>query len=270
MPDIARLIAEYGYQSLFLALFLEAVGFPIPGAIGLLAAGAAAASGAMNPILAFVVPAIAQLIGDTLLYLAGRYTGWTMLSFLCRLSLNPETCILRAAHSFYERGRTTLLIAKFLPGVNTMAPPLAGSMNMRPGQFLRLDFGGVLIYTLAYEAVGFAFNGAFQAITRRLETLGRAAQWLIGLAILGYIGYRAWIYWRHREYRAAPRVSVAQLAEKLESELGGTVLIADVRSHGYYDSGAQRIRGSIRLEPNNIDAMLETLPKDRPIYVYCS
>ena len=81
-------------------------------------------------------------ISDTLMFLMGRYTGWWLLGILCRVSLNPESCILRSADSFYRRGRALLVMAKFIPGINTMAPPLAGCMNMRFTQFLRLDLAG--------------------------------------------------------------------------------------------------------------------------------
>ena len=267
--DINSILAKYGYEGLFLALLLESLGLPIPGAIALLAAGTAVAGGSMQPALAVALPMSALLIGDSLLYWAGRYTGWTLLGFLCRVSLNPETCILRSAKSFYERGRTALLVAKFLPGINTMAPPLAGSMNMRPLQFLRLDLGGVAAYVLAYEAVGFLFHGLFQQIVRGLTTFGQAAEWVVAIGFFVYIGYRALIYARHRKYRTAPRVQVVEVAKRL-NENAHAILLADVRSHGYYDAGAQRIQNSIRLEPNNLDALAETLPKDKPIYLYCT
>ena len=95
------------------------------------------------------------VLGDIAQFWLGRYSGWGLLGFLCRLSLNPETCILHSAESFYKRGKMTLLIAKFIPGVNTMAAPLAGSMKMRFGQFLQLDFGGSLLYAATYLLVGY-------------------------------------------------------------------------------------------------------------------
>src|SRR5207342_2379221 len=114
-------------------------------------------SGTLNPWVASGCALSAMLLADTLMFLVGRYTGWWMLGLLCRLSLNPESCILRSADAFYRRGRTVLLFAKFVPGINTMAPPLAGSMNMRWGQFLWLDSLGVALYIGAYLSVGYLF-----------------------------------------------------------------------------------------------------------------
>jgi membrane protein DedA with SNARE-associated domain len=260
---------QYGHHGLFAASLLESLGFPIPGAVVLLAAGAGAAFGVMNPVLVIALPVTAMLIGDTFLYLVGRRTGWTLLGFLCRVALNPETCILRAARSFYKRGHTALLVAKFFPGINTMAPPLAGSMNMRPSEFLRFDATGALFYILTYEAIGFLFHGVLQQIIHAIQTFGKAAGWAVSAGFAAYIGYRVWNFVRNRKGTAAPHVRPLEVAERLQRE-PDAVLIADVRSHGYYDPDAQRIRGSVRLEPNNLEALAASLPRDKSIYVYCT
>jgi membrane protein DedA with SNARE-associated domain len=270
MPDILSTIAKYGYSSLFVALLMEAIGLPVPGALALLAGGAAAASGALHPALAFGVAIAAMLIGDTSLYLAGRYSGWTVLGFLCGLSLSPEVCILRSAKWFYKRGRTTLLFAKFLPGVNTMAPPLAGSMHMRPWQFLRFDFGGVLFYSLAYGSLGYLFRDVFRLIAGGLQAFSRVVAWVVFVGVIGFVCYRAWLYARYRLNRSVRRVPVSDVEARRELEGAPDIIIADVRSHGYYDQGEQRVRGSIRIEPNNLDAFIESLPKNTPIYLYCT
>src|SRR5215470_14322632 len=155
MNNLLGTVSEHGYAFLFLIVFAEALGFPVPAALALIAGGAAAAAHILSLPTAFGVALAATILGDVLLFLLGRYTGWALLAVLCRLSLNPETCILRSAESFYKHGRTTLLFAKFVPGVNTMVAPLAGSMKMKFAQFLRLDFGGACFYIVAYGAVGF-------------------------------------------------------------------------------------------------------------------
>ena len=270
MPDILNVIARYGYESLFAAMFLEAIGFPIPAALALLAAGAASASSAMNPVGAIAVAAAAMLTGDVILYVAGRYMGWSLLGFLCGLSLSPEVCILRAAKWFYKRGRVTLLFAKFIPGVGSMAPPLAGSMNMRPVQFLRFDLCGALCYTLAYGSLGYLFRDIFRVIAGGLQAFSRAVAWVVFVGVIAFVCYRVWQYGRYRLTRFVRRVPVGDIAARLKMEGAPDIVIADVRSHGYYDQGEQRVRGSIRIEPNNLDAFIETLPKDAPIYLYCT
>jgi membrane protein DedA with SNARE-associated domain len=248
MPDILSIIAKYGYSSLFAALLMEAIGLPIPGALALLAGGAAAASGALHPVSAF-----------------GRLLG-----FLCGLSLSPEVCILRSAKWFYKRGRTTLLFSKFLPGVNTMAPPLAGSMHMRASQFLRFDLGGVLIYAVAYGALGYLFRDVFRIVAGGLQAFSRTVAWVVFVGLIAFVFYRISLYVRLRLNRFVRRVPVSDVEARIKLEGAPDIIIADVRSHGYYDAGEQRVQGSIRIEPNNLEAFVETLPKDTPIYLYCT
>jgi membrane protein DedA with SNARE-associated domain len=263
-------LAQHAYVLLFLVVFAEAIGLPVPAAFALVAAGAASAAKVLHAPIALAVALIAMLLGDSLLFVAGRYTGWTLLGILCRVSANPETCILRSAESFYKRGKVTLIFAKFVPGLNTMAPPLAGTMKMRPLQFLRLDFLGAALYVLAYGGLGFVFRDFLKSITRGFQTAGQLMTIAMIVAAIGYVIYRIRIYHKNKIYTVVPRVQVAELAQKLKSEEKDRILVADVRSHGYYDADAGRIKGSIRIEPNNLPVEIENLPKDKDIYVYCT
>ena len=142
MRDLLALIVHHGYIFIFLIVLAEALGIPVPAALALLTGGAAVASGALRGPAALLIAVTAMLLGDSLLYVLGSRMGWRLLGFLCRLSVDPEHCILRSAESFYQRGRATLLVAKFIPGINSMAPPLAGSMKMPFIQFVGLDLLG--------------------------------------------------------------------------------------------------------------------------------
>src|SRR5271169_6599940 len=167
------LISHHGYLVIFMVVLAEAIGLPVPAAVALVAGGAAAAAGSLSVYKFLITALTAMLIGDSLLFILGRYMGWALLGLLCRLSVNPESCVLRSAESFYKRGKTTLLIAKFIPGVNTMAPPLAGSMRMRPLQFFRFDSAGASLYLLAYGGLGFLFRDFLAAITRGFQAASR-------------------------------------------------------------------------------------------------
>jgi membrane protein DedA with SNARE-associated domain len=270
MNDFVFLIAHHGYLVIFLVVLAEAIGLPMPAAIALVAGGAAAASHMLSAPLVFAIAMAALVLGDSLLYILGRSMGWSLLGFLCKVSANPETCILRSAESFYKRGKATLLLAKFIPGINTMAPPLAGSMKMGYSQFFWFDVAGAALYTLAYGALGFVFRDFVAALTRGFQTAGRVVEIVILAALIAYVAYRAYLYSKHRVYRVVPRVQVEELARKLQSEEADKVLVVDVRSHGYYDSDMDRIRGSVRIEPNNLSEEIKALPKDKDIYVYCT
>src|SRR3981081_4552401 len=190
MNELTGLMARHGYALTFGLLFAEAIGLPFPAAIALVAAGAAVASHALQAPSVLIGALAALLLGDSVQFVLGRYMGWALLGFLCRVSVNPETCILRSAESFYKRGKVTLVIAKFIPGVNTMAAPLAGSMKMRFWQFLRLDFAGALGYSLTYLAVGYLSRDFLAAILRGFHAAGRAMEAVIAAALISYAIYR--------------------------------------------------------------------------------
>src|ERR1700716_3335184 len=186
MESWTTTLVHHGYLVLATAVFLEAVGLPVPAALALLIAGGVAAHGILQIPYALGAALLAMLAGDTLMFLLGRYTGWWLLGILCRVSLNPESCILRSADSFYRCGRMLLVVAKFIPGINTMAPPLAGCMNMPLWQFLALDLAGAALYTGSYFGVGFLFSDALGAITRGYQTFGRVVGWVVILLVAGY------------------------------------------------------------------------------------
>jgi len=269
MDNLLGTISHHGYAVIFLIVLAEACGFPVPAAVALIAAGAASAAHILSVPLALAAAVGAMMLGDLSLFFLGRYTGWGLLSVLCRVSVNPETCILRSAESFYKHGKVTLLFAKFLPGVNTMAPPLAGSMKMRTEQFLQLDFLGASLYALAYFGAGYVFRDLVARITHNLQSASHVAAEVGLAAIIIFAAYRILTYRKFKSGDVVPRVTVAELANRVANS-NHDVLIVDVRSHGYYDSGANRIAGSIRLEPNRLSEELKDLPRDKDIFVYCT
>jgi membrane protein DedA with SNARE-associated domain len=270
MTDLLSMMARHGYVLIFAILFAESVGLPFPAAIALVTAGAAVASHTLYGPGVLLAAMVALLLGDIVQFWLGRYSGWALLGFLCRLSMNPETCILRSAESFYKRGKMTLLIAKFIPGVNTMAAPLAGSMKMRFGQFLQLDLAGALLYSVTYLTVGYLSRDFLAAILKGFHVAGRAMEVVVIAALIVYAAYRITQFARYKKYRIMPRVQVEELAARLASDKDCQVQIVDVRSHGYYNIGAERIKGSIRIEPNNLDEEVKNLSKDKDIYLYCT
>src|SRR5258707_128966 len=259
-------LAQHGYVILFVVVFLEAIGFPIPAALALLIAGAAAAHGTLYTPLVAGGAIASMMLGDVLMFVVGRYTGWWLLSLLCRLSLTPESCILRSADSFHRRGRTLLVIAKFIPGINTMAPPLAGSMNMRLAPFLRLDAAGALLYVGSYFGVGFVFSGALVAVTRGYSEAGRILGWIVIALLAVYLAFRAWLWIKGRAMSAVPFTNPVDVARDMDAG----AYVYDVRSHGYFDTKAMRIQGSRRLDPHALHQPDIELPDAGSVHVYCT
>ena len=267
MESLLSGLSRNGYAILFVVAFLESIGLPIPAALALIIAGAAAARGSLLLWAAAVSGLVAMVLGDLLLFFIGRYTGWWLLGLLCRLSLNPESCVLRSADSFYRRGRVLLVIAKFIPGINTMAPPLAGSMNMRFAQFLALDLAGAGLYVGAYLAAGYIFSGAIGALVSGYHAAGRLLTWILVGAVVGYVGYQVWIWKKARALPPVPLVSPSDAANAVFSE---AAVIYDVRSHSYYDPNAVRVKGSQRLDPHGFHRWEHGIPADRTVFLYCT
>ena len=141
---------------------------------------------------------------------------------------------------------------------------------MRYWQFLRLDVAGAALYALTYLLIGYVSRDFLATILRGFRTAGRAMEAVVLAALLVYAIYRVVQFRKNKMYRVVPRIQVQELAMRLSSEDASRVLIVDVRSHGYYDSGAARIKNSIRIEPNNLEEELKNLPKDMDIYLYCT
>lgn len=268
-------VQHHGYAATAVVLFASACGLPLPISVVLLTAGAAAHGGSLNLGLVILVAALAALSGDTLLYIGGRTTGWWLLAGLCRVSLNPETCIFGSAHSFYERGPKTLLFAKFVPGLATVAAPLAGSLNMRPTRFLRLDAIGVLCYVTVWSTAGFLFAPFLRVIIAWVERMGHITAATASAAVVLYAMWLLMSSLRDSRFSSIERVAAQELHERMKAPTHDkVVVIADVRSHGYYDPAAQRIKNSIRVEPNRLkeelDALREFMAPECEIYLYCS
>src|SRR5215470_16367363 len=198
--NLLATLGRHGYALTFGFLLAETIGLPFPASIALVAAGAGIASHALSAPGVLLAALVGLILGDIWMFWLGRYTGWALLGFLCRLSMNPETCMLRSAQSFYKRGRTTLLVAKFLPGVNTMAAPLAGSMKMPFAQFLRFDSAGAALYTLTYLLVGYLSRDFLAATLKSIYAASRVMEVVILVAVVLYIVYRIVQYQRYREY----------------------------------------------------------------------
>ncbi len=273
--DLLSAVVHHGYAVTAGILFFSACGLPLPISVALLTAGAAAHGGGLNLGLVILCAASASISGDFCMYLGGRFTGWWLLTGLCRISMNPETCIFGSANRFYKRGPRTLLFSKFIPGLATVAAPLSGSLNLPPSQFLLMDGAGALMYVTAWTSVGFIFARYLKVILGWLGRVGHVtAATLLGVVVL-YVLWLVMSYVRDTRFTDVQRIAAGDLHTHLQTaSRDRIVVIADVRSHGYYDAGMQRIKNSIRVEPNRLKeelvALREFMAPECDIYLYCS
>src|SRR5512143_2336981 len=146
MNEVIQFVLRHGYAVLFIGVLAEQIGAPVPAAPLLLAAGVLAGQRFLNFSAALILSVVACFISDLIWFLIGRYKGGSVLSMLCKISLSPDSCIRRTEDLFYRHGARSLLIAKFIPGLNTVAPPLAGVFRMTLLRFLLYDGAGACLW----------------------------------------------------------------------------------------------------------------------------
>ncbi len=156
--EAIQFLIQHGYALLFGWVLVEQIGLPIPAIPLLLAAGALAGSGRMNFTLAMALVIIAVLAADMFWYYLGRYRGSRILKLLCRISLEPDACVRRTEDVFVRHGALSLLIAKFVPGLNTAAPALAGIFRMPVLRFIVFDGLGAFFWVATFTGLGYLFS----------------------------------------------------------------------------------------------------------------
>ncbi|MEJ2079647.1 MAG: DedA family protein [Acidobacteriota bacterium] len=164
MNEMAHFLAQHGYWLVFGWVFTEQIGLPVPSTIVLVAAGTLAGRGVLSLPVVIWVGIAAALITDVIWYRIGRAKGLGVLSFLCRISLEPDSCVRRAEEAFARNRTRTLVIAKFVPGLSLAAPPLAGMFGMSFFRFLMLDLLGSLLWVGSFCVLGYVFSHQFERL----------------------------------------------------------------------------------------------------------
>lgn len=268
MTETNQFLINHGPPLVFGAVLLEQLGLPVPALPWLLAAGALSTSGKFNPLLAIGLTTVACLLADGLWFYLGRYRGHQVLGLLCRISLEPDSCVRRTQNVFTRYGLRGVVVAKFVPGLGTVAPPLAGMSGISVGRFLAVDGIGSVLYASCFIFLGYVFRNQLEQIGSALASIGGNALGLFAGAAAAYIGFKFWQ--RHRllrELRMA-RITVAELRRKQEA--GEEVMILDLRSSVELEQDPSLIRGARHLAVNEIENRHQEIPHDRDIIVYCS
>jgi membrane protein DedA with SNARE-associated domain len=246
----------------------EQLGLPLPATPILLAAGALAGSGQMNLGVAIALAVIASMLGDVTWYAFGRVRGGKVLNLLCRISLEPDSCVRKTENAFIRHGARSLLIAKFVPGLNTMAPPLAGIIGMRLGRFLIFDALGALFYIVSAAGVGYVFSNQLEQVASRVAGFGLSVLVILGAGLAAYI---AWKYIQRRRFIRSlriARITPDDLKQKIEA--GESIVVVDLRHSLDFDAKPQTIPGAIRLAPEEIEEGHGQIPRDRDIVLFCT
>jgi membrane protein DedA with SNARE-associated domain len=268
MEHALDIIGRYGQPVIFALVLLDQLGLPLPTVPLLLALGALAGSGRINPVAALLVGAFASLCADYLWFLLGRWRGTQVLGWLCRVALEPDSCVSRTHDMFARYGVKSLLFAKFVPGFDTVAPPIAGLTGVRTLSFLLWSGGGALIWLLAFGGLGFAFSDRLELMAGAADDFGGTVLLVLGGLIAIYVSWK--FYERQRVLRSIRMARITP--EQLQALMLGDPkpVILDVRSEGALDVTPFLIEGAHRLRPEDIEARHHEIPRDREVVVYCS
>src|SRR5580658_10476526 len=146
MNETLELLVQHGAAIVFVWVFLEQLGVPLPSAPCLMAAGALAVSGKINGFEVLGAATVGSSLADLIWFYLGRHGGNRILRLLCRISLEPDSCVRRTQNVFTRYGMKGVIIAKFIPGLSTLVPPLAGNSGVSAPRFAFFDGIGSLLY----------------------------------------------------------------------------------------------------------------------------
>lgn len=268
MNEISAFVSEYGGIVLFAIVFAEQIGLPIPAIPVLLAAGALAGAGQMDLSVAILLSIAACLSGDVVWYELGRRRGRQALSLLCRISLEPDFCVRRTENFFTRHGIRALILAKFLPGLSTLAPAMAGLFGFRFTRFLGYDGLGAGLWALTFVLPGYVFSDEIEAIAAQQSRAGLFFLVALGIGLVAYIAYKfAHRQWVLRELRMA-RMTVDELKGMMDN--GHDVFVVDLRGALDHEADPFTIPGALRMTAEEIEKRHSDIPRHRDVILFCA
>jgi membrane protein DedA with SNARE-associated domain/rhodanese-related sulfurtransferase len=268
MPVALDFFLQYGYLILFVWVMAEQLGMPIPSVPLLLTAGTLTATHRMNLLLVLLSVIAGSLVSDTTWYFMGKRFGGTVVRLMCRLSLESSTCVRRTEDYFTKHGPASLLLAKFIPGLGTVAAPIAGQTGMGIRVFLGYDAAGVLIWSLAMTLIGRFFGDYLKHHPNALAWVGHFAGALFVLGVLGFLGYRIFKQQKFLKEIRMARLEPSELKAMMDK--GQEVYIVDLRHQLDYLPDPRVLPGAVRLTPDKLVEFSDGIPRDRDVVLYCT
>jgi len=268
MTELLQFVVRHGYVLVFAWVFVEQAGLPVPSSPLLLATGAIAGMHQMNLSVAVAIAATAAVSSDLMWYHLGRQKGVRVLQLLCRISLEPDSCVRRTQVSFGKNGARVLLVSKFIPGLNAMAAPLAGIIRMGWQRFLLFDVAGTLLWVCSFTITGYVFSGELERVADNAAFMG---EWLLFFLVAGFGGYIGWKFYKREKFLRGlkiARITPEELKEKIDA--GEDVIIVDLRHALDFDAQPETIPGALHMDAAELEEAHEVIPRDREIVLFCA
>jgi membrane protein DedA with SNARE-associated domain len=268
MHELSEFLLRYGYWLTFGSVFAEQFGLPLPAVPVLISIGALSGSDRVSMRAIILVAVIGGLAADLIWYRLGSRYGHSVLRVICRISLEPDFCVRRTEDAFVRHGMWALPIAKFVPGLNAAAVPLAGMIQSPLHRFVVFDVVGLFLWTGVYVAVGYVFRNEVARVIAYLSQLGNSLLVILSVILAAYVVYKAVQRRRFRNTLAMNRITPEELKSKLESK--EDVLIVDLRNPLDIRTDRIRIPGAFHILPESLQYTKDDIPRDKDIVLYCT
>jgi membrane protein DedA with SNARE-associated domain/rhodanese-related sulfurtransferase len=273
MPIALVFFIHYAYLIIFLWVLAEQLGIPIPSIPVLLTAGTLTATHRIHHISVLLVVLSACMIADSVWFFLGKRYGNDVVKLLCRFSFEASTCVSKTEDYFGRRGPATLLFSKFVPGLSTVAPPIAGQNGLSYGRFIIWDLAGSIIWAESFILAGRFFGDVAKKSAPFFNWLGHFAIAIFALMVLGFLAHRIWKQRRFLQQVRELRLEPSELKSMLDiAEKNGTTapFIVDLRHPLDYLPDPRVLPGALRIGPNEIRQHSEIIPRDRDVILYCT
>lgn len=257
MSYAQAVLAGHGIWVVLGLVLASGAGLPLPAPPVLLAAGVLAGAGRLSLAAVLAGSVVVLVATDLLWYGLGRWRGRSILGLLCRISVEPDSCVQRTEEIFSRYRGGALLVSKFLPGLKTAAPPLAGLVEMPVGEFVLYSAAGSFLWAAAFVIPGYLFSD-------HIARAAPLAEWVIGAAAVAFAAWLGWKFVQRRRYLKIGRVTPDELFA--QQEAGRAVLVVDLRHPNAIDS---KVRGALQMTPDELRDHAEELPHDRDVVLYC-
>ena len=267
MHEILPFLIKHGYTVLFVWVFAETIGFPLPSAPLFIAAGALAGMGYLRLPLCVGLGAFAALLSDVFWYSMGRHSGGRILSWLCRISLAPDDCVRKAEVIFARYGERSLLVTKFVPGLSVVTTPLAGIVRMRLSRFLFFDGLGAVIWVGSFTGLGFVFSEQLDDAIVFALRFGNTVLTVLAGALAIYILRKYVLRRRFLRQLFSARITPVQLKQKIDA--GEDIIILDVRHALDFEADPYIIPGALHLPLESLKQHPD-VPREREVVLYCT
>lgn len=268
MRELIALLTEHGLLVVFLTTLIARIGAPLPAAPLLVVAGGLAMTEQLSLPIVMLVAIVANVMGDSVWFGAGRAYGARVMKLLCKVSLSPDSCVRQSETLISRWGGSSLIAAKFVPGVSVVAAPMAGALGMSVTRFLLFGAIAGALWSAAYLGLGIVFSDQVQHVLEAMANAGGIATVVFVILVIAFV---AWRYWKRYSFLRSiemSRITVDDLYRLIEEGLAPVII--DVRSDAGLQIDTRQIPGAMTINLTDLRDRAAALPRDRDIVLYCT